>query len=216
MNVPNSKAFVVPLAAAALIAVASGIAHGWLDGRWVSKPNVDAIAAKLQELPTELGEWTLVENQKLPDAAQSQLHCYGYALQVYQNSKTGRQVNVAVLFGPRGPIAVHTPEICYSGQGVTPAETRSREVIEVGGEQHSLWHVTLNSRRDAKPELEAHYAWSDGTNWQAAEYPRVWLTGKLYKIQLACQPTEKGGVSDAVLFLQQFLPKLQPLLVKTS
>ncbi len=212
----SSKRFTSPMLAAALLAIVSGIAHGWLDGRWVSKPNVDAIAAKLEELPKQFGDWALVEEQELPAFAQSQLHCYGYVLQVYRNANTGRDVNVAVLFGPRGPIAVHTPEICYSGQGVTPSESRSRETIDVEGEQHSLWRVTLNSKRNASPELEAHYAWSDGGPWQAAEYPRIWFTGKLYKIQIACQPTEKGGVSDAVLFLQQFLPKLQPLLVKTS
>ena len=91
-----------------------------------------------------------------------------------------------------------------------------REVIDIGNEEHTLWRVNLQSRRDAKTELEAHYAWSDGTRWQAAEYPRVWLTGQLYKIQLACRPANPGEESDAVLFLKDFLPKLQPLLVKTS
>ncbi len=67
-----------------------------------------------------------------------------------------------------------------------------------------------------KPELEAYYAWSDGGPWQAAEYPRVWLTSRLYKLQLACQPTKAGEVPDAIQFMQQLLPKLQPLLVKSS
>ena len=92
---------------------------------WVNKPGVDAIAAKLEELPTEFGDWQLVENQELPESAQNQLHCYGYTLQVYDNTKTGGRVTVAVLFGPRGPIAVHTPEICYSGQGILPGGERS-------------------------------------------------------------------------------------------
>jgi len=216
MSMHASKAFFIPLCVAATIAIASGLAHGWLDGRWVNKPDVDAIAAKLKELPSQVGDWMLVENQELSESAQSLLHCYGSSLQVYQNSNTGRRVNVAVLFGPRGPIAVHTPEICYSGQGLKQAGETKREAIEVGGEENTVWRVNFLSTLDSKPELDAYYAWSDGGKWQAADYPRVWLTGKLYKIQLACQPTENGGVSDAVLFLQQFLPKLQPLLVKTS
>ena len=76
--------------------------------------------------------------------------------------------------------------------------------------------VIGRARVQDTPELEAYYAWSDGGMWQAAKHPRVWLTGRLYKIQLVCQPTKAGEVSDAVMFLQQFLPKLQPLLVKTS
>ena len=215
MGVFASKRFFTPLCVAATIAVVSGLAHGWLDGRWVDRPNVVAIAAQLKELPLEFGDWSLVENQELPVSAASQLQCYGYSLQVYQNSKTGRRVNVAVLFGPRGPIAVHTPEICYSGQGKL-AGNRSREGIDVEGAENTLWRVNFLSKRDLKPELEVYYAWSDGGSWQAAKYPRVWLTDRLYKIQLACQPTNDGEDSDAVLFLQQFLPKLQPLLVKTS
>jgi hypothetical protein len=216
MSIVVSRSFSIPLLVAATIAIVSGLAHGWLDGRWVDKPNVEAIGAKLKELPNQFGDWAIVENQKLPDSALSQLQCYGYTLQVYQNAKTGRRVNVAVLFGPRGPIAVHTPEICYSGQGVTPSDVRSKEVIVVDSEEHTLWRVNLQSKRDSKPELEAYYAWSDGSKWQAADYPRAWLTGQLYKIQLACQPASDGEVADALLFLQQFLPILQPLLVKTS
>jgi hypothetical protein len=216
MSTIVSRKFVTPLAIAATIAVVSGVAHGWLNDRWVNKPNLDATAAKLEELPKEFGDWLLVEDQELPDATQSLLQCYGYKLQVYENTKTGRRLTVAVLFGPRGPIAVHTPEVCYSGQGVMPEGDRVREVIDTGNEQHTLWRVDLQSRRDSKIAIEAHYGWSDGTKWQAAEYPRVWLTGQLYKIQLACQPTKAGEVSDAVLFLKEFLPKLQPLLEKTS
>ena len=216
MSKSASKPFVMLLVVAATICVVSGLAHGWLDGRWVNRPNIEAISAQLKELPTEFDDWSLVANQELPESAQSMLQCYGYALQVYENSKTGRRVNVAVLFGPRGPIAVHTPEICYSGQGLTLSGNRSREVIDIGGNEHTFWRVNFRSKLDSKPQLESYYAWSDGSNWQAAEHPRVWLTGRLYKIQLACEPTRAGEVSDAVLFLQQFLPELQPLLAKTS
>ena len=216
MSMGASKRFVIPLSIAATIAVVSGVAHGWLDGRWVNKLNVEEIAAQLKELPGEFGDWSLVENQELSDSALNQLQCYGYRLQVYQNAKTGRRLNVAVLFGPRGPIAVHTPEVCYSGQGVKPTGETTREIVECESEKHTVWRVNFRSKLDSKPELEAYYAWSDGGKWQAAEYPRVWLTGRLYKIQLACEPTKVGEVPDAISFLQQFLPKLQPLLVNTS
>ena len=216
MNSGIPRPLFVSLFAASTIAVVSALSHGFLDGRWVNQPDIKSIAAKLDELPTQIGEWSLVENQELPKSAQNLLQCYGYSLQVYKNVTTGRRINVAVLLGPRGPIAVHTPEVCYSGQGIKAAGKTKREQIDVDGVDHTLWHVSFKSKIDSKPELEAYYAWSDGGNWQAAEYPRVWLTGRLYKLQLACQPTEEGAESDAILFLQQFLPKLQPLLVKTS
>ena len=211
-----SKSFVLPLVLSVTIGLVSSFAHGWLDGRWVDRPNIEAIAAQLKDLPSEFGDWSLVENQQLSESTLSLLQCYGYSSQTYQNARTGRRVNVAVLFGPRGPIAVHTPEVCYSGQGLIPAGNTEQEVISVEGGDHTVWRVNFRSKLDSKPELEAYYAWSDGGVWQAAKHPRVWLTGRLYKIQLACHPTQAGEVSDAVMFLQQYLPKLQPLLVKTS
>lgn len=211
-----SRRFFIPLCTSATIAVASGLSHGWLDGRWVDKPDVEAIGAKLKDLPEQLGEWSLVENQELPKAAISILQCYGHSLNVYRNSKTGSRLSVALLFGPRGPIAVHTPEVCYSGVGIEQSGKTEMEVIRVDEEVHTFWRVNLLSKPALKPALEAYYAWSDGGNWQAADYPRVWLTGELYKIQLACSPTEPGQSPDAIQFLQLFLPKIQPLLVKTK
>lgn len=210
-----AKPLLVAMSVALTIALASGLSHGWLDGRWVDKPNVKAIGEKLQQLPNQFGEWSLVEKQELPESAAYMLQCYGYSLQVYQNGKTGRRLTVAVLFGPRGPIAVHTPEVCYSGRGVTASGKTTQVKIDSDSQEHTIWRVNFKSKVDSKPELEAFYAWSDGGNWKAAQNPRIWLTSRLYKIQLACQPTPEGEVPDAVLFLQDFIPALQPLLVKS-
>lgn len=211
-----SRPILVALSVAVTITLVSGLSHGWLDARWVDKPNVKVIGEKLNDLPKRFGEWSLIENQKLPESAAAMLQCYGYALQVYQNDKTGRRVNVAVLLGPRGPIAVHTPEVCYSGRGVTASGKTTKVQVKLGSQIHTIWRVGFKSKVDSRPSLEAYYAWSDGGNWQAAENPRMWFTSRLYKIQLACQPTQDGEVSDAVLFLRQFIPELQPLLVKSS
>ncbi len=212
MNAVASRRFAIPLVLAVTICVASSLAYGWLDGRWVDRPNVDAVAAQLQKIPVQFGDWSLVKKQELPESTLRMLQCYGYSLQVYQNARTGGRVNVAVLFGPRGPIAVHTPEVCYSGVGLTPSGPSTREVVNIDGNENTLWRVNLRSERDSKPKLEAYYAWSEGGIWQAAEYPRFWLTGKLYKIQLACEATQPGQTPVALQFLDQFLPVLQPLL----
>ena len=150
-----SKSFVLPLVLSVTIGLVSSFAHGWLDGRWVDRPNIEAIAAQLKDLPSEFGDWSLVENQQLSESTLSLLQCYGYSSQTYQNARTGRRVNVAVLFGPRGPIAVHTPEVCYSGQGLIPAGNTEQEVISVEGGDHTVWRVNFSSKRDLKPELEA-------------------------------------------------------------
>jgi hypothetical protein len=212
----SSRLYIAALSAASLLCIASGIAHGWLDGRWIDRVDVNSIGAQLQQLPQRFGDWSLAETQELPESARKMLQCYGDTLKVYQSAKTGNRVTVAVLFGPRGPIAVHTPEICYSGQGIQQQGNTQRVTLDADGLSHSLWKVIFQSKVDSQPALEAYYAWSVGDAWQAAEHPRVWLTDRLYKIQVAGQPALPGQISESQQFLEQFLPQLQPLLVKTT
>jgi len=200
---------------AIVLSVTSGVAYGLLDGRWIAQPDVEAAASKLDLVPTELGDWVLVEERELEQNVQEMLRCYGYSNRVYQNSRSGVQVVVALLFGPRGPIAVHTPEICYSGQGVRAAGDRRRVQVASTGDD-SLWQLTFLSKVDQQPTLEVHYGWNDGSHWQAAEQPRFWFTDRLYKIQVAGPATPPGQESESLQFLELYLAQLKPLLSSTK
>lgn len=213
-RIPRSRWLSWLLAAA--LTIVSGLAFGWLDARWADTPDLAAIGSKLENLPDQCGDWTLVEHQGLADNARELLRCYGDTVRVYVNAKSGSRLTVAVLFGPRGPIAVHTPEICYSGQGVEQQAPRQRIELTSGGVEHQLWQTNFLSKVDGQPELEVFYAWSDGGSWQAAERPRYWLTDRLYKIQLAGPPPSDGQTSESLQFLELFLQQLQPQLVSTN
>jgi hypothetical protein len=211
----TSNRFKIAVAIAIALSCTSALAHGWLDGRWGNQPDLVQRAAQLQQLPDTIGDWVLLEERELADNAASMLRCYGYNHTVYQNTRTGKSITMAVLFGPRGPIAVHTPEICYSGQGVQSAGGRSRVVID-GKKPQTIWKVSFLSKVDAQPELDVYYAWSDGGPWQAAEQPRFWLTEDLYKIQIAGPPAVAGEPSECEQFLEQLFPLLAPLIKKQS
>ena len=210
------KSFLVALSLGVGLTVVSGLAFGWLDARWVSSPDMAAIGDKLEHLPERVGDWALVESQQLDENARQMLRCYGDIVRVYVNVNSGRRLTVAVLLGPRGPIAVHTPEICYSGRGVQQEGGRQRVEVSSGGAEHSLWQNNFLSKVDRQPELEVLYAWSDGGPWQAAERPRYWLTDRLYKIQLAGPPTPAGQPSESLQFLELFFEQLQPQLVPSK
>ena len=213
-RIPKSLWFAGLLATA--LTIVSGLAFGWLDARWADTPDMAAIGNKLDDLPERCGDWSLVEQQELDENARKLLRCYGDTVRVYVNANSGSRLTVAVLLGPRGPIAVHTPEICYSGQGVQQDAPRQRVEISSGDVEHQLWQTNFLSKVDGQPELEVFYAWSDGGPWQAAEQPRYWLTDRLYKIQLAGPPTPDGQPSESLQFLETFLPQLQPQLIPTT
>ncbi len=207
--------YFIATVAVVVLSVTSGVAYGLLDGRWIAQPDVEAASSKLHQVPAQFGDWVLLEERELEENVQQMLRCFGYTHRVYQNSRTGSQVIVAVLFGPRGPIAVHTPEVCYSGQGVQAAGNRRH--VQVGsGEDNSLWQLTFLDKVDQQPTLEVHYGWSDGGHWQAAEQPRLWFTDRLYKIQVAGPATPPGHESESLQFLELYLAQLKPLLTSTK
>ncbi|TWU01258.1 exosortase-associated EpsI family protein [Stieleria varia] len=186
----------------------SGILHGYLDGRWVDKPNLQRIGAQLAELPSKCGDWELADEGELDERAAEMLQCHGSLVREYWNPASGQRVNVAVLFGPRGPIAVHVPEICYSSRGTEPAGPTTVLTLKTDDQLDQLWRVEFQREGSEEPHLEVCYGWSDGGRWQAAKYPRVWLTDQLYKVQVAGPPGTDGQPSPVQDFLKSFLPAL--------
>jgi hypothetical protein len=203
----------LPIGLASVIAavVFSGIAHGYLDGRWSVDSDRLEQGAKIEQLPNRCGTWAMVEQSELDASAARVLRCFGSTVREYVNESTGDRVNVAVLFGPRGPTSVHIPEVCMDSVGTDPVGERSEESIVIGDQRHTFW--SSNFSRDGSPEASDNvwYAWSDGAEWIAGKYPRFWLTETLYKIQVA-GPAMPGEVASPCReFLTAFLPQLETI-----
>ena len=205
-NSLQSRRFVI--AALLALTLLSGVVHGYLDGRWTTQASRSEQGELLSQIPSKLGDWTLMDEQDLPESAQRLLRCYGSVVRVYQHTESGAMVNVAVMYGPRGPIAVHTPEICYSSVGTKQTRPRKIETITTDKNRHQVWSVEFS--RDDQPDasLAVYYGWSDGGAFVAADSPRFWLTDDLYKVQLA-GPVTGSAIDPCQSFLDSFMPHLE-------
>ncbi len=204
-----------PFAIVIVMTLLSAVAHGYMDGRWAKPTDLTAQGQRLTQLPERCGPWVLLKTMELQENAARVLRCYGSTVRAYQNEQTKDVVNVAVLFGPRGPIAVHTPEICYSSVGTAQLGERVTRSLDVAGQSQRLWSVRFAEKgldgNVGEPSFEVWYAWSDGGAWMAAEKPRFWMTPNLYKVQVA-GPVGQKGTPPCEDFLKEFLPQLAPLL----
>lgn len=165
----------------------------------------------LSQLPDVCGDWEVVERQPLDTGAAELLRCFGSEHRIYRHREKDLVVNAVLLFGPRGPIAVHTPEICFDSVGTELVRDRQAETISTVGDRHQLWSVQFSQGVSRDPSLEVWYAWSDGGSWQAAKHPRFWMTDTLYKIQLA-GPVATGNSQPCREFLEAFLPQVEKVL----
>lgn len=202
----------IGLALAASLTLVSGVAHGFLDGRWAQQSDLKSFGNGLGELPESVGDWDLVEQSELADNARRLLRCHGSLVREYQNSNTGDRVSIALLFGPRGPIAVHTPEVCYSSVGTKPDGPRLARTVAIDGVDHTFWKTKFMREPNPEPVFEVWYGWSDGGKWFASEHPRFWMTENLFKIQLSGPASEFDSNSACRDFLTAFLPDVQEYL----
>ena len=127
---------------------------------------------------------------------------------VYENADTGDQITLAVLVGPPGPIAVHTPEVCYSSQNTTIVTRNKVEVAtDTGGDASTFWATVLKPNSLEAQPFRVFYAWStDGKTWIADDNPRFNFGGAgiLYKLQLVADDyLHDDGSDPAVSFLKE-------------
>jgi hypothetical protein len=202
--------------------LAGTLAGGWLHGqassRWGSHEALRLAADKLRRpLGSQLGNWRLVADKELADDVVQMLQCRAHIHRTYTHDQTGDSVSVAVMLGPPGPIAVHTPEICYSSQGFLPSGQRSHLTMhDRAGREHSLWDVRMEPHEVNGAPLRVLYGWGTGSAWAAEENPRFEYAGSsyLYKIQAAALVGDTSGEYDPCLdFLEAFLAELQENLV---
>ncbi len=201
--------FIAGLLVVVLITAISGLARNYLEAGWSNQEKVALYAENLRQLPEQIGDWVRSSDDDMPENAKRILKCHGFINRSYWNPQTGATVTVAILFGPRGPIAVHTPDICYSGIGTR--SNSDRRAVEIASSDHSdrFWTIQFLRGAETVPSLEVWYAWSDGGPWVASEQPRFWLTDNLYKIQLAGNPPKDNAESDCKSFLRSLIPVLR-------
>ena len=191
-----------------------GVAHGVLSNRWGVSENIQALGSQLNSIPMEIGPWKCSEEGKLEDRViYGILEATGYISRVYVHQATSETITVFLVFGPKGPIAVHTPEICYSARDVTQTSERQPVPADYDGKDGQLWKLGFETNSIDKRKMNVYYGWSDGGAWQAAKSPRFWRTDYLYKIQTSCQAVGKKEDSTDE-FLKVFLPEVRAVMRK--
>jgi hypothetical protein len=196
-----------------VVILASGIAHGLWSGRWNVSDGPERAAARLPRLPMTIGDWDSRAGEL--DARQMQVaELSGARAGEYVNRRTGSVVSTLLVCGRPGPVSVHTPEICYVGQGYVPAGTRGRyRNPSLAGS--AFWVCDFHKPQATPPDrLRIFYAWSTNGTLSAPENPRLtfFREAALYKLYVSrklIQAEEPLEDDPAVEFLKVFVPQLQ-------
>jgi hypothetical protein len=210
-------------AVALVFLVTSGLIHGVWTERWSRSSTLQEAGNRLNNVPLLLPDW---KGTKLPDLDEAQIRKAGivsYLLRRYENAQTGQALQVLLVCGRPGHIAVHTPDVCYQGAGFGMTAPPVHQSLTTGpAAAADAWAGNFRGSDGVMPVyLRILWSWSDGDGWRAPENPRLRFAGspvlyKLYVIRPMTSSQEPLDGEQGMAFLRQFLPELDKALFARS
>jgi hypothetical protein len=205
----------LPLAAAAACLVGSGLLCGLHTNRWGQPVHLQAAAGRLDAVASDLGDW-----QGAPfelDARQLQVaEVIGYLARRYVHRWNGNEITVLIVCGRPGPLAVHTPDVCFRGVGYgTLGDPQKHPITDVAAVPDTdFWTVQFAKQGPAPEVLRVFWAWSDDGTWHASDAPRITFarSDALYKLYVIHRSSRQGEpIQDdpCLEFFRVLLPELQ-------
>jgi hypothetical protein len=210
------------LASAGLIG--AGLVHGYWTDRWTASSEVEDAAARLSRVPVDsFGDWDGSKGEIKP--GQVGAGVAGCWQRRFVNHKTGQAVVVALVNGRPGPVATHTPEVCYGASGYAVGEKQAVRLDSESKARQFWTSIAVRTRGVEQTKLRLYWAWNGGDGWRASDDPRGQFSRfrypvlhKLYVLRdlsnlpetpAARQDPNNPGRDDACeAFLEAFLPVL--------
>ena len=200
---------------AGLAVVATGLVHGYWTDRWSSSADLNEAAARLATLPSTLGEWEGKDGEARPGPGVT-----GSLQRTYTNRRLGTSVVIALVNGRPGPVATHTPEVCYGGTGYRVA-AKTPVALDFASVPAQFWTSDAVRKKTTDEErIRLYWAWNAGDGWVASkdarqEFPRL-RHAVLHKLYVLRDLNQAGaatnGPEPCEEFLKVFLPAMQAAL----
>jgi hypothetical protein len=169
---------------------------------------LDAAAARVAQVPQVIGDWH-GQDETPEDRSFEQTGAKSYWMRHYVNQKTKDSVLVILMCGRSGRMAVHTPEVCYSGAGYELQDQPTASAIK-GDER--FWTAQFTKKAG---QLRLYWAWNARGTWEASSAPRWEFRGEpfLYKLYVSREISAQEPQTDVTAeFLRQFVPVLNATL----
>lgn len=217
---------VLLLATALAAVIASGLVHGSWTHRWVGTEDTGSRASgRLCSLQPLLAEWEAQE-LKLDTSELARAKVADHFARLFVHRRLRTEVSVLILRGSPGPIAAHTPDVCYQSGGYQMVGHQDHFRLPAKGScpQAEFWVASFRKQPSNLPDrLRIFWSWTTAGNWQAPEHPRfVFPSARhttLYKMYVIRrlenfnQPVEKD---PSLELLQLLIPELQKCLFASN
>jgi hypothetical protein len=193
--------------------ILTGICQGFLINRWGEADAQIPADIPVDQLPLALGNWQgeTIEKPTGPDSQN-----VAHFSRRYVNAVNGKTVLVALTWGRPGPVAVHTPDVCYGGNGFE-ISAPFKYTPAFAAEPPQFFTSQFKRTTAAGSQcMRAFWAWNAGAGWQAPDNPRLSFArqARLVKVYFINDFTKENAPVDAdpcLELMPLLLPEIQQL-----
>lgn len=209
------------LAVAAVLMAICAYYEGTLTSRWAPPQSelLDQWGERLKKIPLSLGDWQAEELPGSSEQEKAMAKFTGERSLVYRNRRTGKQVQVSIVCGLGRNVSIHTPDRCFKGQGFNLGEKIATYTVDIPQGKSEFYTSLFTKETPEETErVRVLWSWNNGAGWAAPAWPKAahaWTPAlyKLYLISAVPTLTEKLPESPAVVFAEEFLPAIEPVLL---
>lgn len=218
----------IAIISAAVIIIGTGVLHGYRSNRWGEDVVLTEAVARMDQIPQRIGDWVGTDHEILEEQVKA-AEASRVLARNYVNEKDGRAVSLWVVCGRPGPVAVHTPDICFVGSGQVQKDEQQKYAPTLNKDSQSpldveFWTADFFRPKDLVPRFQrVFWSWSKDGEWEAPQNPRsefMW-NNKLYKIYIIRtvppnEELEEGELDPAIQFGELLVPELNKALFGDS
>ena len=196
---------ILPLAIAVVVMVSSAVVQGIWAERWGEFPELKEFAARFDNVPLEVGDWTgevfaETDPEILKAAGAERIMSISY-----RNARTEEVVHVNLVCARLQDIFYHTPERCYKAHGFEQVTDTQEKTVDCGGVPAEFRTANFKRTTDrSKDNLRIFWSWSAHGVWQAPSSPKWTFSGQraLFKVYVENSAEGQGGTIDRGAFDQ--------------
>ncbi len=216
---------IISCVVALVIIIGTGILHGNGTGRWGAAEALVRASERLDRIPQNIGDWVGHDREVDPEEV-AKAQAERIFARDFVNQKTRMAISVLIVCGRPGTVSVHTPDICFQGQGriMMNAAPQTVSVDLSGGVGTPLmaeFQTADFHRPDSanRQQQRVYWTWSADGDWTAPSDPRVafFWNNTLYKLYIVrgVSPLEEldpEELDPSLKFAEQLIPVLDKAL----
>ena len=191
-----SQRDIILIAAGCVALIAGRVADSAINGVTTNDTaDLEAAIARLETVPETIGAWESTSSELTPEEIKG-AEIKGYVRRRYRDSRTGYSVNLTILVGKSGPMAVHPPTACFQGIGYVMVAGPTATSVSHNDSASDFNKSSFRQANVSLPTLvRVFWGWGDDGFWASPENPRFEFRGKpyLYKMYVTDNWLEQTG-----------------------